>query len=775
MLTLTLTASLLSVATGLVAQAPEGLPNPGFEERSEGGPAGWHTRNWQQSGVFTHVQEGRGGGWCVRIESTGGADATWSAVVPVRPFARYRLSGWIRTEDLVPVAGGAGALLNVHEIQTVRTEALTGTQDWTRVEAAFETGRRDSILVNCLYGGWGLATGTAWYDDLELELLGASPLSLSATIHADEVGAPVSELVYGQFIEHLGRCIYGGIWAEMVEDRKFFYPPGEAESPWRVLGGDGALTMATDAPFVGEHDPVLQVSGEPVGLIQEGLGVVEGKRYEGRIVLAASGGVEAVSITLAWAPGREGRRTVRLTDLSSEMSVYPLRFDATGASREARLEITAQGEGAVRIGALSLMPSDNVRGMRADTLALLKELDSPIYRWPGGNFVSGYDWRDGIGDRDRRPPRKNPAWSGIEHNDFGLDEFMAFCRELGTEPYIVVNSGLGGVEAAVDELLYANAPADTPMGRERAQNGHREPYGVVWWGIGNEMYGNWQLGHMPLSDYVRKHNEFAEAMRAADPSIKLIGVGAVGEWTATMLAECSDHMDAISEHFYRQEGSGLLGHVSQLPESVASIAAAHRQYRAQAEGPDMPVALDEWNYWYGPHVFGELGTRYFLKDGLGVAAALNEFVRQSDIYVMANYAQTVNVIGAIKTTTTDAAMETTGLALQLYRQRMGSLPVAVEVGESPLDVAAAWNADRSALTIAVVNASEEAQVLDLRIEGARVSGRGRAWVIAGDDPMLYNDPGQPPRVAIEERAIERAHRGLTLDPISVSIFELPVR
>ncbi len=189
----------------------------------------------------------------------------------------------------------------------------------------------------------------------------------------------------------------------------------------------------------------------------------------------------------------------------------------------------------------------------------------------------------------------------------------------------------------------------------------------------------------------------------------------------------------------------------------------------------MPVALDEWNYWYGPHVFGELGTRYFLKDGLGVAAALNEFVRQSDIYVMANYAQTVNVIGAIKTTTTDAAMETTGLALQLYRQRMGSLPVAVEVGESPLDVAAAWNADRSALTIAVVNASEEAQVLDLRIEGARVSGRGRAWVIAGDDPMLYNDPGQPPRVAIEERAVERAHRGLTLDPISVSIFELPVR
>ena len=110
------------------------------------------------------------------------------------------------------------------------------------------------------------------------------------------------------------------------------------------------------------------------------------------------------------------------------------------------------------------MPADNVQGWRADTLARLEELDSPVYRWPGGNFVSGYDWKDGIGDPDRRPPRKNPAWKGIESNDVGIDEFMVLCRELGTEPFIAVNTGLGGAEAAAEELEYMNGAADEPDG-----------------------------------------------------------------------------------------------------------------------------------------------------------------------------------------------------------------------------------------------------------------------------------------------------------------------
>ncbi len=130
-----------------------------------------------------------------------------------------------------------------------------------------------------------------------------------------------------------------------------------------------------------------------------------------------------------------------------------------------RIEIVSHGKGNLLIGTVSLMPADNIRGWRADTVALLKQLNSPVYRWPGGNFVSGYDWKDGIGDPDRRPPRKNPAWKGIEHNDVGIHEFMDLCREIDTEAFIAVNTGQGGVQAAAEEIEYVNGGADTPMGK----------------------------------------------------------------------------------------------------------------------------------------------------------------------------------------------------------------------------------------------------------------------------------------------------------------------
>ena len=267
------------------------------------------------------------------------------------------------------------------------------------------------------------------------------------------------------------------------------------------------------------------------------------------------------------------------------------------------------------------MPADNVDGFRPEVLALLRELDSPVYRWPGGNFVSGYDWRDGIGDRDRRPPRKNPAWTGVEHNDVGIHEYMDLMRLIGAEPYITVNSGLGDVvHGPRGGRVRQRRARDRRWAGCRAANGHPEPWGVKFWAIGNEMYGDWQLGNMPLSDYVKKHTQFAVAMKAMDPAIQVVAVGAVGRWSETMLAEASNHMDLISEHFYVQHKPGLLGHVNQAPAEIRRIAEAHRKYRATIptlKAKEVPVALDEWNYWYGPHVYGELGTQYFLEDALG--------------------------------------------------------------------------------------------------------------------------------------------------------------
>ncbi len=594
-------------------------------------------------------------------------------------------------------------------------------------------------------------------------------------IDASQTGAPISKYIYGQFIEHLGRCIYGGIWAEMLEDRKFFYSVGSEPSPWEIIGSTGGVTMQKKDAFVGEHTPVVHAAA---GIRQRELGLVLQKRYEGYIwVKPGTADGTNVEVSLTWGDTTGQRESMYFTVNAGQYIRCPLSFKPGVSTDEGMLEVRVS-RGSALIGTISLMPADNVHGMRADTLKLLRQLNAPVYRWPGGNFVSGYNWRNGVGPRDKRPPRKNPAWQGIEYNDFGLDEFVTFCREVGAEPMIAVNSGFGDDYSAAQEVEYANGSAETPMGRWRAENGHVEPYAVQWWCVGNEMYGAWQLGHMALNQYVLKHNLFAQAMWAVDPSIKLIGVGAVGNWSEGMLTQCADHMNLISEHFYCQERDSVPAHASLIPDAVRRIVDAHRDYRERLNSlkdKDIRIAIDEWNYWYGPHVFGELGTRYFMKDALGIAAGLHEMTRQSDLVFMANYAQTVNVIGAIKTTKTAAAFETTGLVLRLYRNHFGTVPVAVTSNTYPLDVAAAWSADRTALTIGVVNPTEQAWALPLRIEGADLEGSGQVWVIANSDPMAYNHPGKVPSVMIDAQPLTGVSNALTVPGYSVSLYELRVR
>jgi alpha-N-arabinofuranosidase len=755
------------------------VPNPSFEEMAGDNPKGWEPRAWQPGAVFKVEPAGRTGSRAVTIASEKGADASWIAAVPIRPYSRYRLSGWIKTENLVP-GKSKGALININGVEAWQTPAVTETKDWTRVEVEFDAGANDALEVTCLFGGGGKATGKAWFDDVELTWLSGQKLGQPAVkINAGKTGAPISKYVYGQFIEHLGRCIYQGIWAEMLEDRKFFWPVGQGESPWKAVGDAALVKMDKAKPFTGEHAPRITLRGKTAGLSQEALALVEGKEYVGRVVLAGDPGAAPVKVSLIWGQEPGKSQTIEIKDLSRDYKTFPLSFKAGASTENARLEITSSGRGSLKVGTVSIMPADNVDGFRPEVLALLKELNAPVYRWPGGNFVSGYNWRDGLGDRDRRPPRKNPAWLGVEHNDVGIHEYMNLMKILGADPYITVNSGLGDVKMAVEELQYANGAPDTPIGKLRAGNGHPEPWGVKFWSVGNEMYGSWQLGHMPLGNYVRKHIQFAVAMKATDPSIKIVAVGAVGRWDETMLVEASNHMDFISEHFYVGEKPGLLSHVRQVPNEVRRIAEAHRKYRKTIPTlamKEVPVALDEWNYWYGPDLYGEIGVQYFLKDALGVAAGFNEYARQSDIYVMANYAQTVNVIGAIKTTKTAATFDTTGLVLKLYRNHFGTIPVEVTGTAEPLDVMACWKDEaKKVMTVSIVNPTLTEQTVKLDFGKLGLAKTAKLYLIAGGDPQLHNEPGQPPAVAIQEKEGAPFGKRVTVPPISVSLYEVTVK
>ncbi len=621
----------------------------------------------------------------------------------------------------------------------------------------------------------------------------------AVTIDVSKTSPPINKYIYGQFIEHLGRCIYGGIWAEMLEDRKFYFPitadyapyvqsggmaknprvPVVGRSPWQIVGPADSVTMVETDSFVGRHTPRIAAGS---GIRQNDLALVAGKTYVGYIWLKAAAGSANVRVSLR---GATGERVI--DNVGKAYAKYPLKFTATEATEKASLEIRVTG-GDCLVGTASLMPADNVDGLRADTLALLKQLGAPMYRWPGGNFVSGYDWRDGIGDRDRRPPRKNPAWTGVEHNDFGIDEFVGLCKRLDATPLITVNTGFGDAYSAAQEVEYCNSGRDTIAGRWRVANGHTAPYGVHWWCVGNEMFGPWQLGFMQLGQYTLKHNRVVAKMRHVDPTIKLIGVGALNGtnprhdpnekrgWSRGMLQQCADSMDLISEHFYCGGNDDLLKHVRQIPDQIRHKADGHRKLRAELpnlKDKDIRIAMDEWNYWHRPYEYGELGCIYHLRDALGIAAGLHEYFRNTDMISMAHYAQTVNVIGCIKTTKTDAAFATTALPLMLYRHHFGVVPVQV-TAKPPLDVMAALSEDHKALTIGIVNPTLQAAAVDIQLNGAALTGGGTRWQIAGD-PKAYNEPGAAPRVAINRRAVDHATGKVDVPSCSITLYSLELK
>ena len=244
-----------------------------------------------------------------------------------------------------------------------------------------------------------------------------------------------------------------------------------------------------------------------------------------------------------------------------------------------------------------------------------------------------------------------------------------------------------------------------------------------------------------------------------------------------MLTLAGSHMNLISEHIYCQEKPELVAHARQLAGEIRRKADAHRTYRRQIPAVaerDIRIAMDEWNYWYGDYIYGELGVRYQWKDGLGVAIGLHEYFRNSDLYFMANYAQTVNVIGCIKTTAVAAAFETTGLVLKLYRNHFGTIPAKVSEAPEPLDISAAWTQDRKALTLAIVNPEERPHQLALQWANASPSSRARGWLITGSSPSEYNEPGVPQRIKIQETETTLDFSKLKVPPLSVILYRFEV-
>lgn len=588
-------------------------------------------------------------------------------------------------------------------------------------------------------------------------------------------GEPISPHIYGQFLEHLGHCINQGIWSELLLDRKFFYALGMDGSPWHPVGHP-QIAMDPIDPFVGEWTPVIDGGDKGGdGIFQGDIWFKKGATYTGYVWLKGDAFAGPVIVSFIYGPGPRDRINYAIPTIPDRYQKFEFGFVSPLTTTAGRLEFTSGGVGKLFIGTASLMPADNVDGIRPDIVEQMKKLDGTLYRWPGGNFVSGYNWKDGIGDRDRRPPRKNPAWSGLEPNDFGAHEYMKLCELVGFEPLVVVNTGLGTEEMAVEELEYFNGSLQTPMGKLRAAHGHPEPFGVKWWGIGNEMFGDWQLGHIPLKEYTKRHNRFVDAMRKIDPTIRTIAVGdCYSDWSKGMLDNCWNRMDLLSEHFYCQENPDLFAYIDELASQVREKVKIHRGLRDTdpiIKAHPVPITFDEWNYWHGDAIYGELGIRYYWKDGMGVARGLHEMFANSDIVHGANYAQTVNVIGAIKATPFVAWLETTGLALEMYRRHFGVTPISVSEPPTHCSWSAALMPDGKTVSFACINPTP----LTIRAVPSGLSGSLPAKLpavqLSNSDPMAYNDENHTDRIKIETVDLDTS-KGIAFPPLSVTIVHL---
>jgi alpha-N-arabinofuranosidase len=218
-------------------------------------------------------------------------------------------------------------------------------------------------------------------------------------------------------------------------------------------------------------------------------------------------------------------------------------------------------------------------------------------------------------------------------------------------------------------------------------------------------------------------------------------------------------------------------HVNQITDWIRIKADAHREYRntiPALKGKDIRICMDEWNYWYGPYIYGELGTRYFYRDAMGIAAGINEYSKNSDIIYMANYAQTVNVIGCIKTNTTHSVFDATGQVLKLYRNKFGFIPVEIKGETRPLDIGATLNNGGDTLTLSVVNPTHEGVSFPLSLDGCKVSGNIEIWKVISADEMLTNEPGREPAVKIEGPLIIKTPGKFNVEAASITLLRIPV-
>ena len=450
-------------------------------------------------------------------------------------------------------------------------------------------------------------------------------------------------------------------------------------------------------------------------------------------------------------------------------------------------------------------PLSDERGFRRDVLDALRDQGYTAIRYPGGNFLSGYNWLDGVGPKEQRPRRRELAWQSTETNEFGTNEFIEWCRDLGAEPMLGANMGTGTIQSAADLVEYCNAPTGTYYADLRAQHGYRDPHNVRYWCVGNEMDGPWQIGHLDAPSYGAKALEAAKMMKWIDPTIKTVLCGSSNDrmptypaWDRVALEHAWEKVDYLSIHYYagnkENDTASYLASAIPFEHYVDTLDGTLRYVKAlRRSSHDVYLSWDEWQVWYkGDPVEGAWGERphlaeeiYNLEDALVVAQWLNVFLRKSAVLKIACVAQIVNVISWLHTRPDGLLKHPSYYAFKLVSNlaRGNALDVLVRApvaetaqygGVPALDVSASHDPATGRGAVFVVNRSlSDTIVTDLVWQDGGAVQVGEAWQLAGTDPKAANSWDAPDRLTaqpIARPAVDGGKATVSLPPLSFTVF-----
>jgi alpha-N-arabinofuranosidase len=578
----------------------------------------------------------------------------------------------------------------------------------------------------------------------------------------------ITPLFYGNFIELLDDVI-PGMWAEMLGNRGFegveptaswVYHQGAANLSDRDWDPDPSWALDADRPFNASRSARLAAAaGAPGRLGQSGLAVRRGMsyRFSGWFRSDAPGLKAAVTLKALLPDGSWmalGR--VELPAAGTDWAKRDGTFTASGTTDRAVFELTVRGAGHLWADKLSLMPGDAVDGWRKDVVEAVRDMRPAVLRW-GGSTVDpgGYKWKDGIGERDRRPPFRNPVWGRLDTMDVGIEEILSFCRAVGAAPLVCV-SFADGPASARDMVEYVNGASSSPWGAKRAANGHSAPYGVKYWQVGNEI---------DEPGYPARCAEFCRAVRAADPAAVIL----TSFPTPELIDQVKDLADLYCPHYYRPDLQGIDEDISRLQALL----------RAKVPGRPARLGVTEWNIDAGAWGLGR-GRLYTLSCALFEARFLNLLHRHADVIALATRSNLCNSFcgGTIQTNAAGLFRIPAFHVMSLYAGHSKPVPMLINEPPAGVDVSACAAEDRRSASVFLVNTRREP--IDLEIDASALAA-GMEVVDArclGDaqdrrQPDVINFWDHPDRVRVMPAA--RTGNVVRLPALSLTVVDCAAR